>query len=357
MKKRIFTLLLVVTFQLVFSQSVNDTLIVGYSSAPPFIVEKGEEPEGINIWLWQQLAKDLNIQYRLVAMDFSEMLEALQNGRIDVCINPLTITSDRSKKMEFSHSFYASNSTIAVTEASSIQKFIKYIKPFFNVNFIKGVVALLVIVFLFGTIAWHFERRKNHEQFRPGWKGIFDGIWWSVVTMTTVGYGDKSPKSRGGKMIALIWMFSGLLFVSGLTASIASSLTVDRMSNSVKNFNEFKERYVGSIKKSSSSEFLKSNFFSDLKLYTNVTDGLTDLNNGKIDAFIYDEPILKFRIKQNNKFNNLQVLPIKFDLQFYAFGLPKDRIELEQQISQKILEITESHEWKVVLSEYNLSQI
>ena len=357
MKKRIFTLLLVVTFQLVFSQSVNDTLIVGYSSAPPFIVEKGEEPEGINIWLWQQLAKDLNIQYRLVAMDFSEMLEALQNGTIDVCINPLTITSDRSKKMEFTHSFYASNSTIAVTEASSIQKFIQYIKPFFNVNFIKGLVALLVIIFLFGTIAWHFERRKNHEQFRPGWKGIFDGIWWSVVTMTTVGYGDKSPKSRGGKMIALIWMFSGLLFISGLTASVASSLTVDRMSNSVKDFNEFKERAVGSIKKSSSTEFLKANFFSDIKLYTNVTDGLTDLRNSEIDAFIYDEPILKYRIKQNKKFNNLQVLPIKFDLQFYAFGLPKDRIELEQQISQKLLEIIESHEWKVVLNEYNLIQI
>ena len=216
---------------------------------------------------------------------------------------------------------------------------------------------MLVIIFFFGIIAWHFERRKNHEQFRPGWRGIFDGIWWSVVTMTTVGYGDKSPKSRGGKMIALIWMFSGLLFISGLTASVASSLTVDRMNNSVEDFHEFKERSVGSIKKSSSSEFLKSNFFSDLKLYTNVMDGLIDLNSGNIDAFMYDEPILKFRIKQNNKFDNLQVLPIKFDLQFYAFGLPKNRNDLEQRISQKILEITESHEWKVVLNEYNLTQI
>lgn len=356
-KSLIVVFFFLLTFHSVFSQSVNDTLIVGYSSAPPFIVEKGEEVEGINIWLWQQVAKDLNLQYRLVPMDFSEMLEALQDGTIDVCINPLTITSDRSENMEFTHSYFASNSTIVITKPSTLQKSIQYLKRFVNVNFLKGLIALLVLIFLFGAIAWHFERRENHEQFRPGWKGILDGVWWSVVTMTTVGYGDKAPKSRGGKMIALIWMFSGLLFISGLTASVASTLTVDRMNSSVKDFNEFKDRTVGSIKKSSSTEFLKVNFFKDVKLYTNVTDGLTDLNTSKIDAFMYDEPILNYRIKQNKKFNNLQVLSIKFDLQFYAFGLPKDRIELEQVISQKILEITESHEWRVVLNEYNLNQI
>jgi len=344
-------------FQFVFSQQSKDTLIVAYTPAAPFIIEKKDNIEGINIWLWEQIANDLNIVYELRPMGFSEMLEALQDGSVDVSINPLTITSERSKTMEFTHSFYASNSTIAITRISGIQQFIQFLSSFFSLNFLRGFLILLLFIGLFGAITWYFEKKRNPEQFRPGWKGLFDGVWWSVVTMTTVGYGDKTPKSRGGKMVALIWMFSGLLFISGLTASVASNLTVDKLSNSTTDFNEFKERHVGSIKNSSSTEFLKINFFSDVKLYNNVTDGLTDLKNKEIDAFMYDEPILKYRIKHNKAFKNLQVLPIKFDLQFYAFGLPKDKTALEQAISQKILEITEGHEWRVVLNEYNLIQI
>ena len=357
MKKLLLVGLLFFISSFVKAQQFKDTLIVAYTVAPPFIVEKENSIEGINIWLWEQIANDLNIVYVLKPMGFSEMLQAVKDGSVDVSINPLTITSDRGKTMEFTHSYFASNSTVAITKASSIQQFFQYINSFFNVNFLRGFLILIVFILLFGAIAWHFEKKKNAEQFRPGWKGIFDGVWWSIVTMTTVGYGDKTPKSRGGKMVALIWMFSGLLFISGLTASVASSLTVDKLSNNAKDFNEFKERKVGSVKSSSSTEFLKVNFFSDVQLYENVTEGLTDLNEQEIEAFMYDEPILKYKIKHEKAFKNLQILPIKFDLQFYAFGLPKDRTALEQAISQKILEIIESHDWRVVLNEYNLIQI
>ena len=47
-------------------------------------------------------------------------------------------------------------------------------------------------------------------------------------------------------------------------------------------------------------------------------------------------------------------LPIRFDAQFYAFGLPKDRVELRRELSQKILEYTEESTWEVVLGEYGI---
>ena len=175
--------------------------------------------------------------------------------------------------------------------------------------------------------------------------------------MTTVGYGDKYPKSRGGKIVALVWMFSGLLFVSGLTASVASSLTVMNLESEVEDFNKFKNKPVGSIESSSSIAFLKDNFFNSVKTYTSVESGLEDLSDKKIQAFLYDEPILKYRLKNQDRFDNIKLLPVKFDLQLYAFGLPKKHASLEQLISQKILEITESHEWRVVLNEFGLNQI
>ena len=51
---------------------------------------------------------------------------------------------------------------------------------------------------------------------------LWDGIWWAVVTVTTVGYGDVTPTSVSGQLIGMVLMFVGIGFLSLLTAAIAS---------------------------------------------------------------------------------------------------------------------------------------
>lgn len=360
MKKRLLLCFFNLFFYSISAQEPKffvDTLVVGYTIAPPFIVQDENRLEGINIWLWQQVANDLNLEYKMVLMGFSEMLDSLESGGVDISINPLTITSERNRKMLFTDSFYASNSTIAVANVSSFQKFVQFIKGFFNQNFLKGLLVLLLIIFIFGLIGWYFERKENDAQFRMGYRGIWDGVWWSAVTLTTVGYGDKAPKTRMGKIAALVLMFGGLLFISGLTASIASSLTVTKLNSSPDGFNAFKERPVGTINNSSASEFLKDRFFKQVTLYDGVQPGLVGLKNGNIEAFMYDEPILKYRIQEDSTLSELQVLSVKFDVQFYAFGLAKEKNKLERAISQRILEIMETQKWQVVLNEFGLTEL
>ncbi|WP_422080052.1 transporter substrate-binding domain-containing protein [Ulvibacterium sp.] len=158
------------------SFSDSEVLKVGYATAPPFVVQEDTVLRGINIWLWKRVAKDLGLEFELLPMDFSNMLDSLETGGIDISINPLTITSERSKKMEFTHSFYASNSTVAVAETSSFDKLLDFVRAFFNLNFLKGLGILLLIIFLFGLAGWYFERRENPDHFRSGLHGIWDGL-------------------------------------------------------------------------------------------------------------------------------------------------------------------------------------
>lgn len=53
-------------------------------------------------------------------------------------------------------------------------------------------------------------------------KGYWDGIWWAVVTVTTVGYGDLYPTTVGGRIVAMLLMLVGIGFLAVLTATIAS---------------------------------------------------------------------------------------------------------------------------------------
>jgi voltage-gated potassium channel len=52
---------------------------------------------------------------------------------------------------------------------------------------------------------------------------VWDGVWWAVVTMTTVGYGDSYPTTVAGRLLAMALMIVGIGFISVLTATIASS--------------------------------------------------------------------------------------------------------------------------------------
>ncbi|MFC1929492.1 potassium channel family protein [Chloroflexota bacterium] len=51
-----------------------------------------------------------------------------------------------------------------------------------------------------------------------------DALWWAVVTITTVGYGDMVPVTIVGRAVAFILMFGGIAFFSGVTANLASFL-------------------------------------------------------------------------------------------------------------------------------------
>ena len=79
----------------------------------------------------------------------------------------------------------------------------------FTVNF--GSLTF-ILVCVFAHLVWLAERKANASEFPPDyWEGIDDAFWWAIVTLTTVGYGDKVTKTPAGRILAIVWMLLGLV--------------------------------------------------------------------------------------------------------------------------------------------------
>jgi voltage-gated potassium channel len=83
------------------------------------------------------------------------------------------------------------------------------------------ILAITCAIILYGALAIFFADRYYISK---GASGIFDAIYWAVVTIATVGYGDIVPASKAGKIFALMIILSGPALLSLITASVASIL-------------------------------------------------------------------------------------------------------------------------------------
>jgi ABC-type amino acid transport substrate-binding protein len=265
----------------------------------------------------------------------------------------MTITGSRDDRIDFSHPFYIGNLTIAKRSLSKVNNWLSMIADFFNPRLLYLVLILVGMVLLFGVLIWLIE--KGNQHFDKNIHGLLSSFWWSAVTMTTVGYGDKVPLSNAGRLLAFVWMLCSLIIISVFTASVTSSLTVRKLAEADLSMESFKNEQVGTVEQSASEEFLERNFFKKVNAYPEFIKGLEGLNQEEVDYFIYDEPWLRYQLQGNPRFTELELLPVRFNLCLYAMPMTDNMDdEVEDIISESIIRIVESRDWKALLKEYHL---
>lgn len=84
------------------------------------------------------------------------------------------------------------------------------------------IIITLILLFLSAFGIYYFEHDAQPEKFAS----VFHSLWWSIATLTTVGYGDVYPVTMGGKIFTFCILIIGLGIVTVPAGIVASALSV-----------------------------------------------------------------------------------------------------------------------------------
>lgn len=328
-------------------------LRVATKLSEPFVIRFDDGSlGGLSIDLLDRIAGQLDVEYELVMRDDVEgVISAVVGGEVDAGVAALSVTPEREERLDFSHAYFMSGLGIATKGGRGrggglLRGMLALLTPGFWI----AVGSLGLVLLLVGVAAWFAERKGNPDEFGGGVvKGIGNGFWFSAVTMTTVGYGDKSPRSAPGRFIALVWMFTSIIIISTFTGTIASSITSASLDTGVRGPEDLPGVRVGAMEGASSREGLNERGVS-ARWYASVGEGLEALRNGEIDAFVHDAPILAYAIKENAT-GGLRLLESRFHLRPYAIAVP-ERSPVLEPLNRALLEATVGPEWRSIVSGY-----
>jgi len=323
MKRSAVAIGLLLGLQFVLPPLMARTLKVGVSGSAPFVIHNNSDRSGISIDIWRKIAEDNNLSYRLVQQATPrEGIRALYEGEIDLLVGPISITPDRLNLpgVDFTQPYFIGKEGILLPlkPASLLSR----LQVFLGWAVLSSILILTTVLLVVGSLIWLAERRTNSEQFpAEPVPGIASGMWFALVTLTTVGYGDKAPITRIGRSLTSVWMVTSLIAVSSLTASLASAFTLFLTGNtnhSITDPAQLSGQRAAVLEGTSGEELAHDNNMRVVPSQS-LEEAIEKLLTNQAEAVIFDRPAIRYHLKNNPELA-VQLAPFTLAEQTYGFA-------------------------------------
>jgi polar amino acid transport system substrate-binding protein len=323
-----------------------------YDLAPYGSVDAEGLFSGISVDLWRRVAEDLHLNYRFASvpqMDY--VLVGLENGRFDAAIGAIAITPERLERVDFSYPAHRSGFAVAFqSRTGPIAAVVSYgltVRQHFSL-----IAVALALPLLTGAVMWSFERRRRAaaDSADSSVTSLLDGIYWAIVTMTTVGYGDKTPKTGAGRFIAVLWMMASLVVISLVSTILVSNMTVARLeSGPLAHDSDLAGKRLAAVASFSGAEYLDSQHLPYTK-YANLQEALKSLASDRSDAVVNSVGALQCMI--STQFYGVIPMPSGLLAPAYmAFALPRNSA-LKKPLDRAMVRVTASPDWRSLDDSY-----
>lgn len=322
-------------------------LKIGVHEKPPFAIKNGDGTwRGLAIDVWQAVARSAGLSYELIEVPYEEIRQRVADGTLDAAVGEINVSAQDEKVIDFTQPYLISTLGVAVKERKWREFWKEAIEDFFNWTVGQFVAGIFLTMLLVSLTIWIVERRHHSGHFKGGIDGIGSALWFSAVTMTTVGYGDKTPATPLGRIIAICWMFIGVLMVSAFTATVASSMAAARINNSLARISDLRHIACG-VLKGSNAERIAMRFGVNTVPLESLEEALRKLGHGELQAVLSDKITLRYLQREMARENP----PVRFEIpeftirsSFLAIPVRKNHPDFNK-INESLLDLTSSEEW------------
>ena len=322
--------------------------IAVYDVAPYGYVDTDGSISGVSVDLWRRVAEQMEWTFKLIPVsDMESILGGVEQGRFDAAIGAITITPERAARVDFSYPAHRSGVAIALRkETGPLFALRSYGTALSELS--PLIIVILTMLVLIGLAMWFIERRLHSagQASESSVATLRDGLYWAVVTMTTVGYGDKTPKTTSGRIVAILWMLASVVLVSLLSTSLVSRLTAERVeAHDMAASIDLRGKKLAAVTRSSGAEYLDELHLQYVK-YKDLPEALDSLAHGQSNAVVNSVGALQYLISKRYA----RVLEIPQGLlapAYMAVALP-EHSPLKRSIDRALIKITNSPEWRTL---------
>jgi ABC-type amino acid transport substrate-binding protein len=305
---------------------------------PPFVEKRGDRYTGFTIDLWEQVAARNGWETTYVEVpSVRDQLAAVEEGRADIAATAISVTSDREEVVDFSHPYFDAGLQIMVPADEQVS-----IGSALRSLFSSSLLTLFAIFFgamlVVGLLVAAIERRSNPDFAHGGPRAFAEGVWWALVTVVTVGYGDRVTRTTAGRLIAAFWMIFGLIFVAQLTATVTATLTARELRSSIRGPQDLGGQQVVTVSGTTGAQYLRERGIAATEV-ADVPELTRRVLSGEADAAVYDAPVLAYEVSRSGS-DRLTLVGSPFTTEFYAMALPAES-PLTEDVDTSLLELGE----------------
>ena len=275
------------------------TIKVGTYQQRPFVFWEAQQTYGYSIDLWQDIASALDVKTQFIQYgNVTELLNAVKDKKVDIGISGISITPAREGgDFDFSYPIYQSGLQLMIRR-ERVHPLITIAQELGGWQSAWAILRIIFLSIIAGGLIWFLEHKKNPdfpEQMVPG---VGQGIWFSIVTLGTFGYGDVTPRTVPGRMVAAVWMaFS--FFVLGDFISTMTAARQERIEGTT--LIDLKGQRIGAVENTSAYFYLR-NEPVQLKGFSIFQDAVKALRSGNLEGIVADYPTVRYLSLQDKSF-------------------------------------------------------
>lgn len=287
---------------------------------PPFVTKTANGYGGFAVELWESIARDAGWKWNYLEVPtLVELLDLVANGKADVAVTDLSITSDRLKRMDFTLPYFDAGLQIMINSNRpiAVRNLWQGLEEDGHLKVLLGAAICIIVLSFILTVIDRQWDPDFHDAWTHGWAESFYHVTSLIFTGKASHKGIPGPL---GRVIAGIWIVCGVALISYITAGFTSVLTANRIQNHIEGPENLSHKTVGTLAGSSAETYCRKAMF-DTQTFDNLGLAVQALVKKQVDAIIFDAPILAYYDKSHPELPITEVGPI-FEPDKYGFALP-----------------------------------